>query len=187
MNRLVLRNRQRILNVDLRLLRRIVRTLVMKLTVVKEFELDVHLVDATEMTRINEAFLNHKGSTDVITFDYADSAPGTVNGEMLICLNDAVTQAKRFRTSWQSELVRYLVHGLLHLRGFDDSTSSARDRMKREENRLLRQLERLFPLRRLSKTSRPAGQSIADRKSQVGTSRRRLPARRPERKPGVRQ
>lgn len=185
MNRLVIGNRQRIRNVDLRLFRRIVRTLVMKLIVVKEYELGVHLVAAPEMARINEAFLNHKGSTDVITFDYTDSPPETVNGEMLICLNDAVTQAKRFRTSWQSELARYLVHGVLHLRGFSDSTSSARGRMKREENRLLRRLERLFPLRRLSRTSRRANAGIADRKSQIGR-RLRLPARKPECKPGPR-
>jgi len=187
MNRLVIRNRQRLRNVDLRLFRRIVQTLVMKLIIVKEYELDVHLVAAPEMTRINEAFLNHKGSTDVITFDYADSAPETVNGEMLVCLSDAVTQAKHFRTDWQSELVRYVVHGVLHLRGFSDSTSSARARMKREENRLLRQLGRLFPLRRLSRRSRPAGAGIANRKSQLGNSRRRFPARKPECKPGMRQ
>jgi len=183
MSKLVLRNRQRIRNVDLRLFRRIARTLVVKLILLKEYELNVHLVAAPEMARINEAFLNHKGSTDVITFDYSDSSPGTVSGEMLICLDDAITQAKRFRTSWQSELVRYFIHGVLHLQGHDDLESSARRKMKREENRLLGLLARAFPIDRLA-TSRSRA---AISKSQVGNRKsHRFPLRHRECKPGVR-
>jgi ssRNA-specific RNase YbeY (16S rRNA maturation enzyme) len=48
-------------------------------------------------------------------------------------------------------LTRYLLHGLLHLHGFDDLTPAARRRMKREENRLLREAAREFVLSRLAK------------------------------------
>ena len=46
-----------------------------------------------------------------------------------------------FGTSWQQELIRYLVHGILHLLGFDDQQPAQRRTMKREENRLVRHLE----------------------------------------------
>ncbi|HWC60478.1 MAG TPA: rRNA maturation RNase YbeY, partial [Verrucomicrobiae bacterium] len=113
--------------------------------------------------RINQTFLNHEGSTDVITFDYAEPAtrnpqPATrsLHGELFICIDDAMAQAKKFRTSWQSELTRYVIHGVLHLRGFDDIRAADRRKMKREENRLLEEMARLFPLKELGRNPRLA-------------------------------
>ncbi|HYV61422.1 MAG TPA: rRNA maturation RNAse YbeY, partial [Bryobacteraceae bacterium] len=63
---------------------------------------------------------------------------------------DAVSQARQFGVRWESELVRYLLHGLLHLDGLDDRTPVARRRMKREENRLLKLTSRQFALRDLA-------------------------------------
>ena len=151
MSELVVRNRQDTRNVDLRLFRDIARSLLTDLIAVEECELGVHLVGASEMARLNEEFLKHRGSTDVIAFNHADLRTACLHGEVFLCLDEAVTQAKRFRSSWQSELVRYLVHGILHLRGFGDSTPDARRKMKREENRLLRLLARTFPINRLAR------------------------------------
>ena len=69
-----------------------------------------------------------------------------MHGDIFVCLDDAVAQARQFRTTWQSELVRYVIHGLLHLRGYDDRHPAARRKMKREENRRLREITRRFPL-----------------------------------------
>ena len=69
-----------------------------------------------------------------------------LHGELYICLDDAIAQAKEFRTTWQSEVVRYVIHGVLHLLGHDDHAAAARRKMKREENRLLRHLAKEFPL-----------------------------------------
>ena len=44
-----------------------------------------------------------------------------LHGEIFICVDEAIRQARRFGTIWQSEIVRYLIHGVLHLLGFDDS------------------------------------------------------------------
>jgi probable rRNA maturation factor len=108
------------------------------------------------MAQLNEKFLQHTGSTDVITFDYAEHgtrntehATRPLDGEIFICIDDAKTQAREFRTSWQSELARYVIHGVLHLRGFDDIRTADRRKMKREENRLLKEIARLFPLSKL--------------------------------------
>jgi len=177
MSELTLRNRQRARCVNLPLLRRVARALLTGRLRVENYELGVCLVAAPQMTRLNERFLNHVGSTDVITFDYSgkvgrasclsskmsvkrqdrqDARP-TLHGEIFICIDDAVAQARRFRTTWQSELVRYLVHGVLHLRGYDDRQPKFRRAMKREEDRLVGELARLFPLSKLARkpTVRP--------------------------------
>jgi len=157
---LTILNRQRVRCVDSRLLRRITRSLIEDLLNCVDCELGLQLVGAAEMAHVNKTFLQHSGSTDVITFDHTDlGMPGRrtsnprpqppLHGELFICLDDAVGQARAFRTTWQSEIVRYIVHGVLHLRGFDDRTARARQRMKREENRLLRELSQRFDLAKL--------------------------------------
>ena len=153
---LTIRNRQRTRAINSRQLRKIITALLADLLKIKNAELGVTLVAATEMTRLNETFLQHEGSTDVITFDYNE--PGTRNaergaglhGEVFVCVDEAILQARRFRTSWQSEVVRYVVHGVLHLLGYDDHRAFARRKMKQEENRLLCALAAAFSVRRLS-------------------------------------
>jgi probable rRNA maturation factor len=154
--------------INLRLLGKITSALLAELEIEKA-EIGICLVGAPEMTRLNETFLKHKGSTDVIAFDYRDSvgqasslshskirkvrdrqdACSTLHGEIFVCVDEAVLQARKFGTSWQSEVIRYLVHGVLHLLGFDDSSAGARRKMKREENRRLREMIRRFPLSKL--------------------------------------
>ncbi|HWH68363.1 MAG TPA: rRNA maturation RNase YbeY [Candidatus Sulfotelmatobacter sp.] len=144
---LTLRNRQRTRALDLRLLRRIIRALLQDLLGREHFDLGFYFVGAPEMTRVNETFLQHAGSTDVITFDYNDPAqPEHLAGEIFVCVDEALLQARRFRTTWQSEVVRYVVHGVLHLSGYDDLQAQARRQMKRAENRLVKQLGRQFYL-----------------------------------------
>jgi len=170
---LALGNRQQIRPVNLRLLRRIVQALLREVWPVGSFDLVISIVAAPEMTRLNETFLRHQGSTDVITFDYAekvgqasrlssgtaqnnlqrdrrDACPALLHGEIFVCMEEAISQARRFHTTWQSELVRYIVHGVLHLLGHDDQRSAARRRMKRAEDTLLRRLASEFPMRRLA-------------------------------------
>ena len=160
---LTLRNRQWTHPVDIRRLRHVCTTLLAELPRVKNAELGVTLVAAPEMARINVQFLQHEGSTDVITFDYSDvtdprpqhSNPRPkLHGELFICLDEAALQARRFRTTWQSELVRYIIHGTLHLLGYDDHRAADRRAMKREENRLLHLLGLRFPLSGLARKSR---------------------------------
>jgi probable rRNA maturation factor len=167
-------NRQRVRKINRRLLKKIANALLAELEI-KKAEIGICLAAAPEMTRLNETFLRHAGSTDVLTFDYSDKTVGAdvrrllnqkpalqkrretpyvvsykkIQGEIYICVDEAVLQARQFGTSWQSEVIRYLVHGVLHLLGFDDSSAVARRIMKREENRRLREITRRFPLSKL--------------------------------------
>jgi|ERR1019366_464411 probable rRNA maturation factor len=165
-------NRQRTEKINSRLLKQIASVLFSELEI-SEAELGINLVGAKEMARVNCQFLQHEGSTDVITFDYHDvgqasrlshskcskdgdrhDACPTLHGEVFISVDDAVAQAKKFKTSWQSEVVRYVVHGVLHLLGHDDLKPDLRRKMKREENRLVRRLEKRFSLAQLSRTGK---------------------------------
>lgn len=146
-------NRQKTQEIDTRFLKKITQHLLTEVLQEQTYELGVHLVDPLEMTRINWDFLRHKGSTDVITFDNRESAQdGHLNGELFISINDAMEFARQFRTNWQSETVRYVVHGILHLKGYDDLKPTLRKEMKRQENRLLKVLTQEFDLLKLSKT-----------------------------------
>ena len=136
----------------MRLLRRIVQALLRDTKVAERSDLGVYLVAAPEMTRLNETFLQHKGSTDVITFNYAEPlGQRCLHGEIFVCLDEALCQARRFHTTWQSELVRYVVHGVLHLLGHDDQSPAARRHMRVAEDALVRRLAREFAFRTLSR------------------------------------
>jgi probable rRNA maturation factor len=139
---LVLGNRQCTRAIDLRCMRKILTELLEEWPGQPDYDLGIHLVSASEMARLNESFLRHQGPTDVITFDYAERSEPRLHGEILICMDVAVDQARRYRTSWTSELLRYAIHGLLHLQGFDDRRAAARRRMKGVENRLVRRWKR---------------------------------------------
>ena len=152
---LTFRNRQRDRRLNLPFLRRVLRHVLAGQLPMATHELCFHFVTAKEMARVNWQFLQHEGSTDVITFDYGErSAVGGqqsagLSGEAFICVADAVKQARGFKTTWQSEVIRYAVHAVLHLRGYDDLQPAQRRVMKREENRLLRELAAAFDLTQL--------------------------------------
>jgi len=155
---LVIGNRQRTVAIETPQLRRLARSLLEEIPGLENYELGLHLVGAVEMARINQQFLNHSGSTDVITFDHSEPAvhatASSLHGEIFICLDDALAHARRFGTIWQSELTRYVIHGILHLRGYDDLSPELRRKMKREENRLLKGLTDRFDLSKLARSGK---------------------------------
>ena len=156
---LAILNRQRTKKINTRLLKEIVQEVFAELQI-ETVELGISLVGAREMTLLNETFLRHEGSTDIITFDYQEPGTGSrkselnLHGELFICVDEAILQAKRFRSTWQSEIVRYVVHGVLHLLGHDDLKPALRRRMKREENRLVRRLSKKISFAQLSRTAK---------------------------------
>ncbi len=154
------RNRQRDRRLNLPFLRRILRHVLVEQFQFASYELCFHFVTAKQMARVNWQFLQHEGSTDVITFDYGEPAAvsgqrsAALNGEAFICVADAVKQAREFQTSWQHEVVRYAVHALLHLCGYEDLQPAKRRVMKREENRIMHELAKRFDLREVERTAR---------------------------------
>ena len=146
---LTIGNRQRDCRIDGVFLKKLVRVHLQDQLRLNHYDLGIHLVSARRMGEANEMHLQHEGATDVITFDYAESGQKNLHGELLVCPSVAVEQAREFGTTWESEILRYIIHGVLHLRGYDDRTTGDRRVMQREENRLLKGLVAAHSVRRL--------------------------------------
>lgn len=103
--------------------------------------LAVVIVDDARIAQLHRQFMADPTPTDVLTFDLRDDLiNGPIEGEVVVSVETARRQARRYRTEPDQELLRYAIHGTLHLVGFDDRTPSERRRMRREEDRILVQL-----------------------------------------------
>ena len=84
---------------------------------------------------VNRQFLGHDYYTDVITFDY--STPSTLNGDIFISLDTVRSNAEMVGTSFEHELHRILIHGVLHLTGQGDKTPETKAEMTEKEEKAL--------------------------------------------------
>ena len=155
MQDLTIHNRQRTRGIQIARFRMALHHLLECHLQLKSWEIGIQLVGPARMSRINQQFLDHEGSTDVITFDHQevpqDFPSKDLHGELFICIQDAIVQAVEFDTHWTLELMRYAIHGILHLQGFDDLEPDVRTRMKARENQLVRKLSAEFPIRGFEK------------------------------------
>ena len=84
---------------------------------------------------VNKEFLGHDYFTDIITFDYSE--PGVVSGDMYISLETVLTNSEKFHTLYDKELLRVIIHGVLHLCGINDKGRGERAVMEAAEERAL--------------------------------------------------
>lgn len=84
---------------------------------------------------VNRQFLGHDYYTDVITFDY--STPTTLNGDIFISLDTVRSNAEMVSTTFDHELLRILIHGILHLTGQGDKTPETKAQMTQKEESAL--------------------------------------------------
>jgi probable rRNA maturation factor len=133
-------NRQRMVRVELAALREFAKRALgvclnlpaRKSSLLAEIaEVNVILVSDKRIAEIHQRFLSEPGPTDVITFQH---------GEIVISAETAARQARQFGTTLDHELRLYLVHGLLHLHGFDDKTAAGAAEMKRRQERVVASL-----------------------------------------------
>lgn len=94
-----------------------------------------------EILRANREFLGHDYYTDVITFDY--SRPGRISGDVLVSLDTVRSNACQIGAGYSRELLRVIVHGVLHLCGIDDKGPGEREVMERHEDESLAMYESL--------------------------------------------
>jgi rRNA maturation RNase YbeY len=102
------------------------------------FPTTIRFCDSATIIDFNKRFLNHNYATDVITFDYTSIGINYV--DILICPDVVKQNAKRFRTSFKSEMLRVIAHSFLHLCGYNDSRPSEKKAMRQRENFYLKSL-----------------------------------------------
>lgn len=81
---------------------------------------------------VNRQFLNHDYFTDIITFDY--SSHKRISGDMFISLDTVKSNAELFQRAYNEELMRIVIHGVLHLCGINDKGPGEREIMEAHEN-----------------------------------------------------
>jgi probable rRNA maturation factor len=86
----------------------------------------------------NLQYLQHDTLTDVLTFDYADT-PGTIEGDIYISIDRVSANAQTWQQSFMQELQTVMVHGVLHLLGYEDQTPAARALMRQKETEYVTQ------------------------------------------------
>ena len=94
------------------------------------------LADHDRVHALNREYLDHDYRTDVLSFLLERSEDG-IEGEVYVDLDMAEINAARFGETYEREVARYVVHGLLHLAGHDDATDGDREAMRRLEDRYL--------------------------------------------------
>jgi len=95
-------------------------------------ELSIIFVSDDEILSINQQYLNHNYFTDIITFDY--SFDRIIVGDIFISIDTVKTNSQKFRTDYGEELLRVIIHGVLHLIGFKDKNPKDKKEMTFNEN-----------------------------------------------------
>ena len=88
-----------------------------------------------EILRINREYLKHDYYTDIITFDYSEK--DTIAGDLFISIDTVRSNSQQYNTDFIEELHRVMIHGILHLCGFQDKTPEDEKAMRDRENAAL--------------------------------------------------
>jgi probable rRNA maturation factor len=108
-----------------------------KVLKVKDAEVSIAIVSSYKIKKANETYRKKKGITDVLSFIY-DEDP--LSGEILICYDKIVSQAKQKGHSTKEELKTLLIHSLVHLAGYDHKNNKDEKMMKEKENIILKKI-----------------------------------------------
>lgn len=103
--------------------------------------LQINIINSEYMLKLNKEYLNHDYNTDIITFNYSGSNDN-LDGEIFISFQDALVNAQKFNVILDNEIVRLVIHGILHLLGYDDTSASKKRVMKKKENELVESFQK---------------------------------------------
>lgn len=94
------------------------------------------------LLEINKNYLNHDTYTDIITFDQSEFE-GEIEGDIYISIDRVKENSKILETKYEEELLRVLIHGLLHLCGYKDKNQREKETMRREEEKAMNLFQNL--------------------------------------------
>ena len=98
-------------------------------------QINIIFTDNDEIFSLNAQYLNHHYYTDVIAFYYSRSGP--VEGDIFISLDKVDENSKTYNSGFENELIRVIVHGILHLIGYTDNTDEEKEGMHRLEDKYI--------------------------------------------------
>ncbi|WP_430410966.1 rRNA maturation RNase YbeY [Kordia sp.] len=102
----------------------------------REGDINYIFCDDAYLHKLNVEFLNHDTLTDIISFD--NSVGNELHGDIFISVERVADNAKDFKVSFEEELKRVMVHGVLHYCGYKDKTEADQDIMTEKENEKLK-------------------------------------------------
>jgi rRNA maturation RNase YbeY len=97
-----------------------------------------------KILEVNTQYLKHKYFTDIITFDYSVSK--RISGDIFISIDTVKTNSVLYKTNYEDELRRVIIHGILHLCGYEDKTRADQDNIRLLEDEALMLFEKKFML-----------------------------------------
>jgi probable rRNA maturation factor len=107
---------------------------------VSDAEISLAFVDDATIHGLNQRYLGHDEPTDVLSFPLSEAGARRLAGELVIGAEVARTQAEERGHDLQAELALYVIHGLLHLCGYDDKSAAAAKEMRARERHYLERL-----------------------------------------------
>ncbi|MFY7938403.1 MAG: rRNA maturation RNase YbeY [Flavobacterium sp.] len=106
--------------------------------------LNYNFVSSRKQQEINKEFLNHDYDTDVITFDLSFEENNLL-ADLFISPKQVRKNASKYKTNFYQEMNRVIIHGCLHLLGYNDKTMLECELMRKEENKYLKYIEKNVP------------------------------------------
>jgi len=103
---------------------------------IKFSDLSIIFCSDEHLLKINQEYLNHDYYTDIITFDHSDQE-NQIEGDIFVSIERIKENSTLNNVSFESELHRVIIHGVLHLLGFNDKTSKEKAQMRNLENHYL--------------------------------------------------
>jgi probable rRNA maturation factor len=136
MGKIAIASPQEIVALDRARLREVVRA-VLDGENVTDSEISLAFVDNPTIHRLNQRYLHHDEPTDVLSFPLSDPKAAKLAGELVIGVEVALEEVKQRGHDVQTELALYVIHGLLHLCGYDDHDDADRQAMRQRERHYL--------------------------------------------------
>lgn len=134
MKNIAIRNDNKAFRLNERFIKKIAAETVRILKKPRGTKLEIIFLSDRDMRRFNKKYKHRDTYTDVLSFELDDL------GEILISSDTALKNSRIFNTSFEEEIILYVIHGILHLSGYDDRTKEEKNRMSKKEEIILRKL-----------------------------------------------